>query len=69
MNVAVFSDTHANVGRMLAELRRCSPDAIIHLGDLERDARVLRREFPDIPVYAVCGNCDYDPEEPEETVH
>ncbi len=68
MNVAVFSDTHSNTGRMVAELRRCQPDIILHLGDLERDARVLRKEFPEIPVYAVCGNCDYGSREPEEGV-
>ncbi len=68
MNVAVFSDTHSNTGRMVAELRRRPPDVIIHLGDLERDACVLRREFPEIPVYAVCGNCDYGAREPEEGV-
>lgn len=68
MNAAVFSDTHANTARMVAALRRCRPDVIIHLGDLERDTRILRREFPDIPLYSVCGNCDYGSQEPTEGV-
>ncbi len=68
MKAAVFSDTHSNTGRMVAELRRCKPDLILHLGDHDRDARILRREFPDIPVYVVAGNCDYGSQEPEEAV-
>ena len=44
------------------------PDVLIHLGDFERDAEVLRREFPDIPLYNVCGNCDFYPKAPAKTV-
>ena len=58
MKIAVFSDTHGNTARMAEAVRRCRPDALIHLGDLERDTEILRREFPEIPLYNVCGNCD-----------
>ena len=36
MNIAIFSDTHSNTGRMVAELRRCQPDIILHTPDSER---------------------------------
>ena len=58
MKAAVFSDTHSNVEPMLEAVRRCCPDVLIHLGDHDRDAEELRREFPHIPLYNVCGNCD-----------
>lgn len=58
MKAAVFSDTHSNTALMLEAVRRYRPDVIIHLGDHERDAELLRRDFPEIPLYVVCGNCD-----------
>ena len=64
MKAAVFSDTHSNTALMLEAVRRCRPDAIIHLGDYERDTAVLRSEFPDIPLFHVCGNCDMFPSAP-----
>ena len=45
MKVAVFSDTHSNNELMLEAVRRCRPDAAIHLGDHDRDAVELRHEF------------------------
>ena len=59
MKVAVFSDTHGVTGPMVQAVRDTLPDALVHLGDYERDAEVLLRDFPDIPLYHVCGNCDY----------
>ena len=59
MRVAVFSDTHGVTSPMVRAVRDTMPDALVHLGDYERDAEVLLREFPDIPLYHVCGNCDY----------
>ena len=61
---AVFSDPHGNTALMLEAVRRERPDALIHLGDFARDAEVLRREFPEIPLYSVCGNCDAAPSAP-----
>ena len=68
MKVAVFSDTHSNNELMLEAVRRCRPDAAIHLGDHDRDAVELRHEFPELPVYSVCGNCDLMPLAPEKDV-
>ena len=61
MRAAVFSDTHGNVAPMLAALRRCRPDLIVHLGDCDRDTLRIEAEFPGIPLYRVCGNCDFMP--------
>ncbi|MBQ9685547.1 MAG: YfcE family phosphodiesterase [Oscillospiraceae bacterium] len=61
IKAAVFSDTHGNNTLMIDAARRCRPDVLIHLGDHDRDALELREEFPDIPLYFVCGNCDLMP--------
>ena len=61
MRAAVFSDTHHNTAPMLEAVRRCRPDLIIHLGDHDRDTLCLERDFPDIPLYRVSGNCDFAP--------
>ena len=68
MKIAVFSDTHGNTARMLEAVRALKPDALIHLGDFEKDTEPLRREFPDIPLYSVCGNCDFYPKAPSGAV-
>lgn len=68
MKIAVFSDTHGSVARMLRAARELRPDAVVHLGDYERDADCLEREYPEIPLYRVCGNCDMAPRSPQELV-
>ena len=68
MLVAVFSDTHSNTAKMCRAVRETKPDALIHLGDYDRDALILRREFPELPLYSVCGNCDIEPVAPERLV-
>lgn len=59
MKLAIFSDTHGSVSGMLRAVRRVSPDVLVHLGDYLRDTAALEKEFPDLPLYAVPGNCDY----------
>ena len=68
MKAAVFSDTHTNTALMVEAVRRSRPDVIIHLGDHDRDTDILRREFPQIPLYSVCGNCDLFPESPSRDI-
>ena len=68
LKAAVFSDTHSNTALMLEAIRRYRPDVVIHLGDYERDAAVIRREFPEIALYNVCGNCDMVPTAPADDV-
>lgn len=68
MKAAVFSDTHGNTALMVEAVRRMRPDIIIHLGDYARDTAVLTREFPEIPLYSVCGNCDFGSLAPLEDI-
>ena len=68
MKVAVFSDTHTSTARMVEAVRQTKPDAIIHLGDHERDTLCLKEEFPEIPLYTVCGNCDFSSNAPAKAV-
>ena len=68
MKVAVFSDTHGVTSPMVQAVRETTPDVLVHLGDYERDAEALLRAFPDIPLYHVCGNCDYAAKAPARLV-
>lgn len=68
MKAAVFSDTHRNTRLMLEAIGRCRPDLIIHLGDHDSDTEDIRRSYPDIPLYSVCGNCDFAATAPETDI-
>ena len=68
IRAAVFSDTHGNTEPMLRAARQAGADVLIHLGDYDRDALLLREAFPDTPLYSVCGNCDLMPLAPERLV-
>lgn len=37
---------------------REQPDTVIHLGDHDYDAELIGREFPQLPLIRVRGNCD-----------
>jgi putative phosphoesterase len=43
---------------MRIAIDRENPGAIFHLGDHDSDAYQLKKEFPNIPMYSVSGNCD-----------
>ncbi len=58
MRIAVFSDTHGVTAPMLDAVSRFRPDAVVHLGDHDRDTAGLLSLFPEIPLYSVAGNCD-----------
>lgn len=58
MKILVFSDSHGRVGAMLDAVEAERPDAIFHLGDLADDGQQVHFAYPDIPFYAVEGNCD-----------
>lgn len=68
MKVAVFSDTHGVTIPMVRAVRKYEPDALVHLGDYDRDASVLLREFRELPLYNVSGNCDWEPLAPNVRV-
>ena len=46
---------------MTGAVSETRPDAVIHCGDGSRDTQAVIREFPELPVYQVGGNCDFDP--------
>lgn len=58
MKVLVFSDSHGNTHYMEEAVQRDKPDLVLHLGDINPDARALQAKFPDLPMEWVCGNCD-----------
>ena len=69
MRILVLSDSHGRVDNMVQCVERTEPDHILHLGDCVRDAELLERQFPAIPMTTVPGNCDYgNPDEPEKLI-
>ena len=58
MKVCVFSDSHGYAGNMIAAIELEDPDLCFFLGDGERDIVKVGERFPDLPIYAVRGNCD-----------
>lgn len=58
MKLLVFSDSHRSLRGMRSAVESESPDYVIHLGDLEEDARLLSQEYPRLAVTGVPGNCD-----------
>ena len=59
MKFCVFSDSHNHTEHMLLALGQEQPDAMLFLGDGERDLAAVTKRWPNLPVYAVRGNCDY----------
>jgi hypothetical protein len=61
MKILVVSDTHGETDRLFDVLKSVKGhiSAVIHAGDYEGDAAEIVKKYPDLPVYAVCGNCDY----------
>ena len=58
MKLLVFSDSHRSLRGMRDAAELEQPDYVLHLGDLEEDARLLGQEFPQLAVASVAGNCD-----------
>ncbi len=61
MKVLVISDTHRNIRNVIDILKRVQGMgvmALIHCGDHRDDAANIKKLYPGIEVYAVCGNCD-----------
>jgi len=59
MKVVVFSDSHGNLDWMIAAIELERPNHIFFLGDHERDGWDISRLYPEIPLNAVKGNCDW----------
>ena len=67
MLLAVFSDSHGRPGLMRRAVETRRPDHIVFLGDGLRDAERLGREFPQIPLLRLRGNCDWDAVDAQES--
>lgn len=65
MKLMVFSDSHGQPDKMLGAIAKYAPDMIIHLGDGGRDIDRIKKQFPQIPLEAVRGNCDLGSKLPE----
>ena len=59
MRILVLSDSHGNVENMARCVELTEPDVILHLGDCQRDAEALHRQFLSLPMQSVPGNCDW----------
>ena len=69
MRALVFSDSHGDVRGMEKAINTVNGvDAIIHLGDIERDVRWLEKNYGQYPLYAVLGNNDFYGGRPAEAV-
>lgn len=69
MELLVFSDTHQRISGCIDIIQHGGPvDAVLHAGDLVRDAEDLAAAFPDIPFYYVSGNNDLFDRCPEERI-
>ena len=64
MKVLVVSDSHGDVENMYRAVEREQPRMVLHLGDGWRDAEILARRYPDLPLEKVPGNCDFRSGEP-----
>ncbi len=69
MNRLVFvSDTHGRLDAIedaLPMIRAMKPDLLVHLGDFERDARLLSTKLS-LPAVSVPGNCDFSMNKAEQ---
>lgn len=58
MKILVLSDSHGVLSFMQRCVESLQPDAVIHLGDMVRDADNLAEQYPGLRFYQVAGNCD-----------
>ena len=58
MKILVLSDSHGLQYFMQRCVEALQPDAVIHLGDMVRDADKLAAQYPGLRFYQVAGNCD-----------
>lgn len=58
MKILIFSDSHGARAVLYTAMEQHHPDAVYFLGDGARDMAAVAGDYPDIPVFAVAGNCD-----------
>ena len=69
MRILVMSDSHGRGENMIRCVEQVEPQHVLFLGDGLSDFAALRRRFPDLPMDAVPGNCDWSStEEPERFI-
>jgi len=61
VRIVVLSDTHGAFDVLLDVVRRYEKEAaaFIHCGDGKEELALLKEVKPDLPLYAVRGNCDF----------
>lgn len=59
MRILIMSDSHSGLQFMRYAIERTKPDTLVHLGDYYDDGGVIAEENSQLPMYRVCGNCDY----------
>lgn len=71
MKLLILSDTHHSLHYARTVIQRIKDrmDMIVHLGDHDFDAVQLGKEFPDIPLHYVAGNCDFSSSPKEKIIH
>lgn len=57
--IIVLSDSHGYSTYMRNAIEKEIPDMIIHLGDGWNDIEELHKDYEDIPLEHVIGNCDW----------
>lgn len=69
MKLLVFSDSHGMPTYMQEAIQRHRrADAVIFLGDGQRDLELMRSLFPEMAFYTVRGNCDFGSDAPVKEV-
>ncbi len=67
VKILIFSDTHQNINGCIDVIQNTNDvDAVLHAGDLVRDAEDLAAAFPALPFYFVSGNNDIFEHCPDE---
>ena len=68
MKLLVFSDSHSNSSKIkeVIEMHKAKCDCVIFLGDGLKDVEYIKEQYPQIPFFAVKGNCDFLAGEAEE---
>lgn len=66
MRLLVISDSHGRSGKVRdIIMTHTEADAVIFLGDGERDIDSAMESFPEKKFFCVCGNCDFYSQNPE----
>ncbi len=59
MKILVCSDSHGNWENLQRALELERPDVVFHLGDGRSDILRVIRDWPEVELHSVAGNCDW----------